>query len=286
MRRDQIEELFYGKTEQQRRFTQDFPVLPDVWIEYGKTPDKRVELLLTPHNESDASRLARALRHRLAADARKPEKSARRSGRGSSDRPRVLFNESVVLASLSFSELLRAAMPLTWWKQVVTPIGGVWVRENLKRFASSLGQQLVKRSSRDPRPVASDPRLLQKLIRIAGCIELQRQGRPVPETSLSESAPSADEIEAFAAAFDRLPPVPPPELGSLWSISVNRRAHTAVWRSRLTVKADAAARLFQAETAGIRWAVLDTGIDARHKAFGRRAGQKLVKPDRTNKKTS
>jgi len=131
--------------------------------------------------------------------------------------------------------------------------------------------------------VASDPRLLQKLIRIAGCIELQRQGRPVPETSLSESAPSDAEIEAFAAAFDRLPPVPPSDLGSLWSISFNRRAHTTVWRSRLTVKADAAARLFEAETAGIRWAVLDTGIDARHKAFGRRVSQKLVKPDRANK---
>ena len=61
MKRDQIEELFYGKPEQQRRFTQDFPILPDVWIEYGKAPDKRVEVLLTPHNESDAPRMARAL---------------------------------------------------------------------------------------------------------------------------------------------------------------------------------------------------------------------------------
>src|SRR6185295_12698485 len=69
MRRDQIEELFYGKPEQQRRFTQDFPILPDVWIEYGKTPDKRVELLLTPHNESDAASLARALRDRLQTDS-------------------------------------------------------------------------------------------------------------------------------------------------------------------------------------------------------------------------
>ena len=43
-----------------------------------------------------------------------------------------------------------------------------------------------------------------------------------------------------------------------------------MWRSRLTVKADAAARLFDAKTAGIRWAVLDTGIDARHPAFKRR----------------
>ena len=54
MHRDQIEALFYGRPENQRRFTQDFPILPDVWIEYGKDPAGRVEVLLTPHNESDA----------------------------------------------------------------------------------------------------------------------------------------------------------------------------------------------------------------------------------------
>ena len=40
----------------------------------------------------------------------------------------------------------------------------------------------------------------------------------------------------------------------------------------MTVKADAAARVFEARTTGIRWAVLDTGIDARHPAF-KRAGK-------------
>ena len=116
MRRDQIEELFYGKPELQRRFTQDFPILPDVWIAYGKTADKRVELLLTPHNDSDAARLARALRERLAIDAKGAGGTHGAAERDRANRPRVLFNESVVLASLSFRELARDAMPLTdWW---------------------------------------------------------------------------------------------------------------------------------------------------------------------------
>ena len=38
MERERIEELFYGRPEHQRRFTQDFPILPDVWIAYGRTP--------------------------------------------------------------------------------------------------------------------------------------------------------------------------------------------------------------------------------------------------------
>ncbi len=97
---------------------------------------------------------------------------------------------------------------------------------------------------------------------------------------LADADPSQDEIDAFASVFDGLPPVAPEAAGVLWSISVNREASTSVWRSRLTVKADAAARLFEAETSGIRWAVLDTGIDATHKAFRRRdANQQIVEPD-------
>src|SRR3954451_6558598 len=96
MKRDQIEELFYGKPEQQRRFTQDFPILPDVWIEYGKAPDRRVEVLLMPHNESDAPRMARALRQRLEGDRTVAGKARGKKAKGANaapaDRPRVLFN--------------------------------------------------------------------------------------------------------------------------------------------------------------------------------------------------
>jgi hypothetical protein len=281
MRRDQIEELFYGKPELQRRFTQDFPILPDVWIEYGQTPNRRVELLLTPHNESDAPQLARALRRRLQLDSKIAAAAGGAPERPENGRARVLFNESVVLASLSFSELARDAMPLThWWKRVVIPIGAVWEYEKLRAWAAELTDS--DQGSTDRRLTGADPRLLKKLIRIVGCIELERQGRPSSE-SLIELNPSQDEIDAFARVFDGLHAEEPDVTGLLWSISANREASTSVWRSRLTVKADAAARLFEAETAGIRWAVLDTGIDATHKAFRRRdAKQEIVGPDPAN----
>ncbi len=54
------------------------------------------------------------------------------------------------------------------------------------------------------------------------------------------------------------------------SIALNRNAEHAASRSRKTVKADATQRLFQTDTSGIRWAVVDSGIDARHAAFGGR----------------
>jgi hypothetical protein len=64
-----------------------------------------VSLLLTPYVESSAPAVAGALRARLAADREAPggRWAAEHPGLGP---PRVLFNESVVLA-VSFWELIR-----------------------------------------------------------------------------------------------------------------------------------------------------------------------------------
>ena len=262
MQRDTIERLFYGEPEHQRRFTQDFPILPDVWIEYGKNPAGRVELLLTPHNESDSATLARALRQRLADE---PQAAGPSSAR-------VLYNESVVLAALTFPQLLRAALPLSaWWERAVTPAGPTWTRAALQQFASDLAAFVP-----GARVLSTDPRLLQKLIRIAGVIELERAGRATGDVGVNPS-PTPEEIQAFAAVFDGLPTVAEGS-GLMWSVSLNRRASASVWRSRLTVKADAAGRLFDARSTGIRWAVLDTGIDATHPAFARRGPPGRSKP--------
>ncbi|WP_338898526.1 S8 family serine peptidase [Streptomyces sp. TG1A-60] len=51
------------------------------------------------------------------------------------------------------------------------------------------------------------------------------------------------------------------------SVTTNRRATRAVVRSRRTIKADAAEQVFSVDSASIGWAVVDSGIDARHSAF-------------------
>ena len=198
------------------------------------------------------------------------------------DRPRVLFNESVVLASLTFRELLRDAVPLTnWWQRVVAPLGSEWTLENIRTAAATLDKADRKK---DRTPTGGDRKLLQKLIRVVGSIELDRLGQSLPPGTISAPGLTSAEIDAFARVYDNLPPIPADSAGVVWSISLNRKASTSVWRSRLTVKADAAARLFAAKTTGIRWAVLDTGIDATHKAFRRRnANNQIIKPDPANK---
>lgn len=267
MERERIEELFYGRPEHQRRFTQDFPILPDVWIAYGRSPGDRLELLLSPHNESDAATVASALRQRLEYERNAPGGRWQTAHPGLRA-PRVLFNESVVMAALSFWELLRGALPLTdWWNRAIAPLGTDWSRARLTELAARLNEG---RTGGAALATGADPKLLVKLIRIAACIEGERRGQPIPEVPVDQPTLTPQEIEGFANLYDGLKPADPQTAGILWSVSQNRQASTGVWRSRLTVKADAAARLFDAKTAGIRWAVLDTGIDARHPAFRRR----------------
>lgn len=53
----------------------------------------------------------------------------------------------------------------------------------------------------------------------------------------------------------------------IWRITKNRPVHLAVTNSALTVKADAARRLFDVSCEKITWAILDSGIDTNHTAF-------------------
>ena len=53
----------------------------------------------------------------------------------------------------------------------------------------------------------------------------------------------------------------------LWRVTKNRKIELAVNKSTMTVKADAARRLFEVSSAQITWAIIDSGIDREHPAF-------------------
>ena len=154
MERERIEELFYGRPEHQRRFTQDFPVLPDVWIAYGRTPADRIEVAAdASHGVERRPPSANALRARLAQD-RSAEGGAWKAAHPGLGSPRVLFNESVVLATLSFWELLRDALPLTdWWKRVIAPLGQRMTRDALIDVATRLARRPLRAVARFPAPI-------------------------------------------------------------------------------------------------------------------------------------
>jgi serine protease AprX len=64
-----------------------------------------------------------------------------------------------------------------------------------------------------------------------------------------------------------------PEKVKVHAITVGRDGQQTVTRSRGMVKADAADALFNIDTTGLCWAVIDSGVDATHLAFARRGPQ-------------
>ncbi len=59
--------------------------------------------------------------------------------------------------------------------------------------------------------------------------------------------------------------------------------HALIDRSISTIKADAARAAFSAAGRGIRWAVVDSGIDAEHSHFVRHKNLKLTDPNVTHR---
>ncbi len=258
--------LYPGCVEgRSRRFTQDTPILPDVWMQYGADPDQPCELLLTPHREVTAARLAHELVERLKLESRR---QSRRAGARAGSVP-VGFNDSHVYAKLSLKQLIRDALPLSaWWRE---ELGRAPIRAtSLARLATSadLVDLLLEPGRQDE--TAEFPENALNFIRIVGAMGL---GQAIPE----DRARLKDYLKRVVAkARELLVGVDARGLGTpapLYSVFKNRVATAAISRSCQCVKADAAARLFEISCRDIRFAVLDSGIDASHPAFQKRTPQ-------------
>jgi serine protease AprX len=302
LRREWVEELIFGKTEG-RRFTQDSPVLPDVWIEFAlqdaeagySTP---IDLLFTPHRTTTPAALAVALRKRLAAERRS---AAWRSRHEDSDHPaEIAYNQAAAVAQLHFDELVRVVLPMSkWWYDNVryTPSADLpndFAKADVQEeLAESLEAEQKGQTQPGRRPPLSPD--LVWMIRVVGTILLARDA-PQPPTDAAAKLLFDDIkesklalVESFADLMRPLEESEQPgpdrdrpanadrdakrkaSSAKVWLVSRNREASTAVWRSTLSVKSDAAQRVFKLDCSNINWAILDSGIDARHPAFWKRA---------------
>jgi serine protease AprX len=239
---------------QLRRYTQDSPVMPDVWIAYGENPGARLDLLLEPHREAHAAKLALAVQGTPRTETHEVL--------------RLAYNQSHVAAELTFGELVCGVLPLSkWWKTALWPPGTTDVSELLERRKAEVVAGLENPMREQGRYAVGDelPGALIWFVGIVGRIEWERGHRPrsEPEPTYAQLVDTAAELLAGLQRDDGSPP-------RLWAVNRNRPARPAVWRSRITVKADAATRLFSLSCRTLTWAVLDSGIDATHPAFARR----------------
>lgn len=113
--RESIQQLVYGGN-QARRFTQDSPILPDVWAAFGENPRKGIDLLLIPNRATNAGKAATDLNKRIK-DFRRKRPYAPGEKRKKRERARIAHLPGVVAACLYFDELLELVLPSTiWWR--------------------------------------------------------------------------------------------------------------------------------------------------------------------------
>lgn len=137
--RDWLRTLIFG-TDEARRFTQDSPILPDVWLVAGlfycTDPAARVDLLVTPFQRTSPSEVAAVMSRRLdrLGHSTSPNISESSEWREEDqgiwstsqiERRAVLrnyrtiaVNQTNVVAALTLEELIIAVLPLTpWWQR-------------------------------------------------------------------------------------------------------------------------------------------------------------------------
>jgi hypothetical protein len=256
--------------EDDRRQLQDSPILGDVWVEFARQPHRRLELLITPHKEQAAAETANALNAKVPGGPR-PE-----------DRTNIAYLQGIVAARLTFDEVIRHVLPLTFWwsesriaeamkdylmnvemlvaelietrKEAENWLGdgaetAVQDFETRRRF-SVLTALLLWAADQDEDP-DSDRRTAKEQARaIVG--RMHGNERAI--------------VQTLTTLFDgRLPPTL--DTPFVWTVSLNRRATPALSRSVPAVKADAARTLFTVNCSEIVWAVIDSGVDATHYAF-------------------
>jgi hypothetical protein len=298
--REELTRWIFGATDA-RRYTQDSPILPDVWLQYGEAPEEPRDLLLTPHADSTAAALAAELAHELGG----PELEG-----SDLKRAQLAYSESYVAVTLTFEQLISSALPLSrWWYARIWPLdskapGGAAARESRSKplLSDSLGSWIERHAGElldDVMPGAERHRNRKSTTELAWLIGLVGriavaglEGEPREESGGEELPEDLGEAQRVFELGARLlwPIHYDPRRAReplLWAVSCNRRAHTALWRSTRAIKSDAVDRLFESSCKGLRWAVIDSGVDATHPAFRRRDehGELLEDPFLGNQST-
>ncbi len=256
----ELERWIYG-VGQLRRFTQDSPVMPDVWLAYNAALDKPLDLLLEPHELSDSAQLARA----ILSDDETPD-----------DQPEMelAYNQSHVAVRLTFAQMLRGVLPLSvWWQRHLWPAGSESVAAVLETHRDEIIAHMSSEMRDQGRRPVSAREIPGTLVWFVGLVGRVLLGADAEAAAPDGGAPQPRYGELVDAVGGMLGDVPLRERPGgplLWAINLNRPARHALWRSRNTVKADAATLLFELSCRNLCWAVVDSGIDAGHPAFARR----------------
>lgn len=252
--------ILFGSGER-RRYSQDTPILPDVWHRIAAQPSERHDLLITPLDAHSALDVMMDIVTSFPDDVLEAAE------------PAPL--QSFVAMRLSFSEVVSYILPLTLWihetsdrfkvemaksewhlhgpdafEQVYGAAGGTLPERTGGKAPVLRGQMLD--SARVLTLIASIQIACEHNIFVRELAELFPLRKPI-----------ADRIETLAAVLMMTEGKP----SLIWRVATNRPLQAATSYSRATIKADAAYRVFDVKCETITWAVLDSGIQHDHPAF-------------------
>jgi hypothetical protein len=234
---EQVTKILFGDV-MRRRYTQETPVLPEVWFALADAPDERRDLLITPLNTTSANQLLRELLEVMTdAEAIAAEPVALRG---------------FVALKLDFTGFVKLVLPRTEWARAV--------RDRVRLVDGRDGAlELVRTNGGKGRQSDIDD---TRFLILLGSIELEHE---VPAASVAGSEILNPEVVGIRL-LDEIPGGLP-ETASIWRVALNRSLDLSDEQARSTVKGDAAFRVFDSRCADITWAVVDSGIDTAHEAF-------------------
>ncbi len=287
-------DIVYG-TFDRHRYTQDSPVLLDVYAKFGSEPKGvRADILLTPDWSKQPGELAHRLQRSFGIAKDEPDDGtaasdavAEEKSRPLSSRERdlaIAYNQSVVAVRLTFLELVQTVLPLSWWwNDRLVPAPGltptkVFTDERTKDVART---QLVdglkylirwrgKRQSSGERAARPGGHWLigDDLVWAAHLFFLIEHSN-VPGKADHPARGAVTIANWFIGLVSEIDEDRVGKGGDDWvfSINLNREIDRSMYYSVPGTKADVVTRTFEATGRGIRWAVVDSGIDASHVAF-------------------
>ena len=282
----------------ERRFTQDTPIMAQVWTKYACAPakDGREDLIITAHNKSSSFDVASAVAARLGSDAAVRE-------------AKIAALRNDIAASLTFEQLILHVLPLTaWWQDRFAPppkkkglfedsaetsvaeLLGIYESLGVKTQDKSGGANLYEVLKGEPGRDKWHVLILIVIVSAANSLgglsgakqkaaaakidaliaKINRREASVRDCGMLWTG----KARALLAELSRKRLEPAAEGGeppSIFNINLNRPFSVSTHVSRMTIKADAAERLFEQDASKITWAVIDSGIDASHPAFKIRA---------------
>ncbi|MFC5633240.1 S8 family serine peptidase [Streptomyces bullii] len=278
MDRADLATVFYGEGPVPVLWATDCPVHFDVWLAFAQpsapaAPEQRD----TDARDTRRQDLIFAIREEYGME----RVLERFQSRGLMGQCCPIAAGSFVAARLTLKELVGDLLPLTSMAGVVRVAheiardGGAEgieaAREgHIRTPATSEIHDSMERRQERGRHLTWFLRLLHRVVESARP-DLARAGAPeravdgvlvdMLDAVVVDTAPVRGSHLPTGRSVDRRQKYP------IVSVTTNRRATRAVVRSRRTIKADAAEQVFSVDSASIGWAVVDSGIDARHPAF-------------------